>query len=121
MRRKPLVYVAGPYRVPDPVTNTRRAITAGKAVRDWVGAVPFIPHLSLLEDLVASETPEYYLAATMDQLRCCDAVYRFTSDYSLGSDAEEAEAITLGIPVFKSLAPLAEWVKHFGDKHESDR
>ena len=110
MRRKPLIYLAGPYRIPDPVSNTAESVRIGFMVRDDLGAVPIIPHLSMFEDFHSSRTPEYWLDATMDQMRGCDAVYRFNRMYSTGADAEVAEAIRLGIPVFYELAELAVWI-----------
>lgn len=115
--RKPLIYICAPYRIPDPVSNTHDAIRTAFVVRDLLGAVPFTPHLSLFEDFHTSKTPEYWLDATMDQMRCCDAVYRFSMKFSTGADAEEAEAKRLGIPVFKSLPKLAEWVQKWKASH----
>lgn len=118
---KPLVYLCGPYRLPDPVSNTAEAMERGREVYDVTGAPVLIPHLSLFQHLQRSDTDDYWLAYTMDQMRCCDAVYRFSNRFSSGSDAEEAEAIRLGIPVFKSLPALAEWVSQWGVTRESDR
>jgi hypothetical protein len=119
LRRKPQVYVCGPYRIPSPTTNTHRAVEAGRIVRDLVGAVPSIPHLSLMEDAILPETDQYWLNATLDQMRCCDAVYRFTQDYSVGADAEVAEAERIGLPVFTTLPTLTSWVKQWEQHAEA--
>ena len=117
---KPIVYVAGPYRKPDPVQNTRRAVEVGTQLREDIGVVDLVPHLSLLEDAMFPKPPEYWLAVTMDRLRVCDAVFRIPGE-SQGSDAEEAEAIRLGIPVFYQRDALAEWVKEWKGQYASDR
>lgn len=117
MVRKPLIYICAPYRIPDPVSNTHDAIRTAFVIRDLLGAVPLTPHLSLFEDFHTSKTPEYWLDATMDQMRCCDAVYRFNMKFSAGADAEEAEAKRLGIPVFKTLPKLATWVQQWKVEH----
>ena len=119
MNRKPLIYVCGAYRVPSPTTNTAAAIRVGFIVRDDIGAVPCIPHLSLIEDLHTSRTDQYWLDATMDQMRCCDAVFRFNKSFSSGADAEEREAVRLGIPVFHEFATLADWVKQWKEQHDA--
>ena len=113
--RKPLIYVAGPYRKPCPVVNTHKAIRTAQRIRDELQVAVLIPHLSFAEDMVQPREPEYWLAVTMDQLRCCDAVFRIAGG-SEGSDAEEAEAIMLGIPVFRDVSALAEWCAEWKGK-----
>ena len=121
MRPKPLIYIAGAYRVPDPVANTAEAMERGRQVYDVIGVPVMIPHLSLFQHLQRYGTDQYWLDYTMHQMRACDAVFRISNRFSAGSDAEEAEAVRMGIPVFHSMAPLAEWCKHWGEKRESDR
>ena len=118
--RKPQVYVAGPFRVPSESLNTRRATVTGQHLRDNLGIVVCIPHLSLLEDMIRHRDPDYWLETTLDQMRCCDAVYRIAG-YSTGSDGEVAEAHRLGIPVFYTIADLSAWVQKWKEEHESSR
>lgn len=117
MRRKPWVYVCGPFRRPSPSRNTAIAMRIGKQVRDDLGVVVCIPHLSLFEDIQEACSDDYWLDATMDQMRCCDAVYRYSNDFSEGADAEVLEAERLNIPVFRTLPALAEWVNQWKAEH----
>lgn len=110
MRNKPLIYICGPYRVPDPVTNTAKAMEAGRFVRDEFRVPVIIPHLSLFEHLQRDGSDQYWLDATMDLMLCCDAVYRINRSFSSGSDAECQRAEAEGIPVFYSLTELAAWI-----------
>lgn len=114
---KPLVYVAGPYRRPDPTRNTSRACRVGQALRDDLSVVPIIPHLNLIEHMVSPRADQYWLDATMDMLRHCHAVYRIEG-YSEGADAEVIEAERLKIPVFYSQAKLAEWLNQWKAEHD---
>lgn len=109
MTRKPLVYIAAKYRGTE-IHNIRRAIVTARHIRRRMPVVTLIPHLSGLEDLVMPESQEYWLAETMDQMLCCDAVYRMEGD-SEGADAEVATAMTHGIPVFFDVFELEKWVK----------
>lgn len=115
--RKPLIYICGPFRRPSPMHNTAAAMRVGKLLRDELDVVPLIPHLSLFEDIQESCSDEYWLAATMDQMRCCDAVFRFSDAFSTGADAEVAEAERLGIPVFTALSALAVWVNEWKESN----
>lgn len=111
-KAKPQIYIAGPYRIPCPIQNTRRAVIAGQLIRDQLGVVVCIPHLSMTEDLICPRLPEYWLQITMDQMLQCDAVYRIPG-YSLGSDAEVAEAGRVGIPVLNDIYDLTKWVHNW--------
>lgn len=108
-RRKPLVYIAGPYRAPNPVHNTRNAVQIAQTFRDKLDIVVCIPHLSMLEDQMHPKPENYWLRTTLDQMRVCDAVFRIAGE-SVGSDAEVAEAVRLGIPVLRNAFELAQWV-----------
>lgn len=116
--RKPLVYICGPYRIPDPVTNTAEAMQVGRQVRDDLDCVVCIPHLSLFEHLQKDGSDEYWLRVTMEQMRCCDAVYRYSKRFSSGADAEVAEAAKRGIPVFTSLPKLAAFIQKWKSRYE---
>jgi nucleoside 2-deoxyribosyltransferase len=115
--RKPQIYMAGPYRLPNRDVNRKLAVAAGKRVRDTLDVVASVPHNDLLEQMQFDEPDEYYLAATLDLMRCCDAVYRFSDGFSAGSDAEVAEAYRLKIPVFFNEADLAQWVSEWKEQH----
>lgn len=114
---KPRIYCAGPYRHPDPLSNARHAIAVGSQIRDSLGVIDDVPHLSLLEDMMFPRPPEYWLDVTMERMRRCDAVYRYSMRFSPGSDAEIAEAERLGIPCFFDMEKLAQWVKEWKVSH----
>lgn len=120
MSRKPLIYCAGPYRHPDQGANVHNAIVVGGIIRDKLRATPIIPHLSLQEQVVKPRDDSYWLAATMELLEHCHAMYRMHG-YSEGSDAEEARANELGIPVFRELGKLSEWVDQWSKTYAAEQ
>lgn len=100
--RRPVVYIAGPYRAPTPwgiEQNVRRAETAALAV--WKsGAVALCPHLNTRH--FQHELPdERWLEGDLDLLERCDAVL-FIEGWlnSEGSKVEHAYAEHIGLPVF---------------------
>jgi hypothetical protein len=93
------VYIAGPYRRPDPVSNTRAAISYGLGVWEAGAAVPLIPHLTMLADLVCPRPEHYWLRLDDAQLSRCDALIR-RPGASVGSDNEVELAQRLGLPVY---------------------
>ena len=102
---KPLkVYIAAPFRRPDPIVNTNAAIKTASELSSR-GLIPFCPHLSLAWHLVDPHPDEFWLEYDMHWLRVCDVVLRLGGE-SVGADAEVAEAKRLGIPVFMGLAEL---------------
>jgi hypothetical protein len=115
---KPQVYVAGPFRGTEAL-NARRAIVVGQHLRDTLGVVVRVPHLSILEDMIRPRHPDYWLESTMDEMRCCDAVYRI-SGKSAGSDAECTEADRLGIPVFTDARDLKQWADNWKERNATD-
>ena len=92
------VYIAGPYTNTDPVVNTRRAISAGEAVRGR-GHTPFIPHLTLFWHLVYEHEAQFWYDYDLEWLAVCNALIRLPGD-SLGADKEVDRAKELGIPVY---------------------
>lgn len=116
-RTKPLVYIAGPFKRPDPIANTALAVDAGTNIRDELGVSVLIPHLSLFEHFQRPRPGQYWLDTTLELLRCCDVMFRLPG-FSAGADAEEAEAILSGIPVFRTLPALAEWANNWKAEHD---
>lgn len=104
---KPLVYVAGPYSSPNPVANTRRAVQVGHRLILDGNVTPFVPHLSLLADIISPMPYEAWLAYDLDVLEHCDAVLRLSGE-SAGADREVAAA---NVPVFEDRLPMYEWVR----------
>ena len=103
---KPLIYVAGPYTRPDPVTNTRAAIFAADALVA-AGAAVVVPHLTMLWHLVSPQPLEEWYRRDIDVLDHCDAMVRLPGD-STGADAEAVYASGIGIPVFYSVEECVE-------------
>lgn len=111
----PLVYIAGPFRGPTPLDvrrNVERARDVGMIVAAH-GAYPVIPH-TMTADFDKQLTDEFWLAGTLELMRRCDAVFLMaTWTLSRGATAERAEALARDMPVFDTLAPFAQWVKHW--------
>lgn len=105
---KPLVYIAGPYTSPDPVTNVRDAVFAAESVRA-LGAVPFVPHLFHLWHTISPHPYEFWMGVDFDMLDRCDAVWRLPGA-SPGADREVDRALIAGKPVFFGIRGLAEWI-----------
>lgn len=117
MRTKPFIYVAGAYRGNIP-RNVRLAVVTGGQLRDSLGIVDIVPHRSMIDDMYAPRSDQYWLDTTMDLMRGCDAVYRMAGA-SAGADAEVIEAIQLGIPVFFNIADLTKWAQEWKANHGS--
>ena len=102
------VYVAGPYSLGNRVRNARNAVLVAEEVCR-MGHVPYVPHLTLLWDLVADEehTWDWWLTYDEQWLALCGAVLRIPGE-SAGADREVAFAAKHGIPVFHSLDELRE-------------
>lgn len=106
---KKLVYLAGPYRG-DVKSNIARAQAAGAIVAEMSEDLfPIVPH-SLSIGFDGMQTDAYFLDATLEVLRRCDAVFVFADPKdSQGTIDEIEEAHRLSKPVFYSEEDLAEW------------
>ena len=103
------VYVAGPYTNPDPIIGTRNAVLAAEDVRSW-GAVPIIPHLSMLWHLISPhEDINFWYEYDLKLLEKCDALLRLPGASS-GADAEVRAADYWDIPVFIDRVDLFNWM-----------
>lgn len=107
-RKRPVVYVAGPYSS-DPVGNTRAACELFHQLFD-LGFAPIIPHLSMLLDFHKPRPWEDWMELDLPIVARSQAVYRMPGP-SRGADCETAHAAALGIPVFLSIERLTEWAK----------
>ena len=105
---KPLVYVAGPYTLNDPVANTHNTIKMASTIYDSGLAVPLVPHLSLLWHLVDPRPVEFWYEYDLHLLARCDALFRLPGKSS-GADAEVIECGRLGLPVLRSMPELRAW------------
>jgi len=111
---RPLVYVAGPYRTPDPVVNTANAVKTGDELNDSGIVTAFVPHLTLLWHLVCPhgdttvDGQAYWYEYDMTVLNRSDAVLRLPGASS-GADAEVEFAREHDIPVFFDRVSLYAW------------
>lgn len=103
-----VVYVAGPYTHPDPVSNTRTALEVGTQLLDSGHVAPIVPHLSLFWDLHTPRPYRTWLELDLDLISRCDAVLRIPGS-SAGADIEVELAVAENIPVFRSVENLIAW------------
>lgn len=107
-----VIYVAGPYRGPDAwaiESNIRRA--EALALEVWrLGAVALCPHCNT-RFFQGAAPDAVWLEGDLELLRRCDAVI-LTPDWedSRGARVERELAARLGLPIFDTLEPLAEWL-----------
>lgn len=107
------VYIAGPFSGSDGweiKCNVHRAEELARQVAQ-LGAMPMTPH-SIGANMAGTESQTFWLAATLEMMRRCDAVL-FTDDWrrSAGARGEMAEAARLEMPVFYSVASLKRWLE----------
>jgi nucleoside 2-deoxyribosyltransferase len=119
-KRRPLVYVAGPYTRPDPVSNVRATIPYAEAVRE-AGCTPLVPHLFMLWDLVSPHPYEYWTSMDMELLARCDALIRLPGESS-GAEAEvnyATQQLQIPVLILPSLSGQASspdsWRQHVLD------
>lgn len=111
-RRMAVVYIAGPFSGADSLEvagNIHRAeLLAREVIR--LGAAPLTPH-SIGANFQGVGGYNYWLAATLEMMRRCDAVL-FTDDWqrSPGARGERQEALRRGLPVFDSARDLGTWL-----------
>lgn len=107
-RKKPTyVYVAGPISN-DTIGSVRRAINVSRAL-DAGGCSCYVPHLSVLAEMVAPRDYEDWMELDFAWLKRCDALFRLPGD-SPGADREVEEARRLHIPVFVLASDLFRWM-----------
>lgn len=98
------VYISGPI-TGDPYNGPRNAILAAKQLRD-AGMSPLVPHLTILEALVAGDRPHAdWLKADLAWVSQADALLRLPGE-SKGSDQEVTHALNHNIPVYFSVDEL---------------
>ena len=109
MIEKPMVYLAGPYTRPDPVENVHNICLVADEVLT-LGAIPFIPHLTMAYHLVSPKPLEFWYEYDIHTMKRCDVVLRVPGE-STGADREVAEAEATGLPVVRSLEALSRWME----------
>lgn len=103
------VYIAGPLSKGDMMGNARDAILSGSELLS-MGVIPFIPHLSVLWEMIDPHSYEDWMAYDFAWLARCDAVLRLPGE-SPGADREVERAKSLGKRVFTRLNDVYEWAK----------
>lgn len=105
MKRKPLIYVAGPMTVgyPTVLHNLANAHAAAARLRDY-GLVGIVPHDSILLDGALKLDYEEWMEIDFQIILRCDGLIRLPGE-SKGADREVAFAKTLNLPV--SFHPLS--------------
>lgn len=108
-----LVYVAGPFRGPNPwevEQNVRRAETL--ALEVWrSGAAALCPHANTRFFDKAGDD-KVFLEGTMEMLRRCNGMVLVPGwEKSSGTKAEIREALEKHIPIYKSVTELRQHVE----------
>ena len=111
---KPLVYIAGPYTLPDPVANTRRAVHFAERLFSEGKVTPVVPHLTMLWHFILPHSLEWWYRYDIELLAHCDALLRLPGE-SAGADREVAFARENLIPVFHSISVLNANITVVGD------
>lgn len=107
VKRMTRIYVAGPMLTSgNPYVNVRDGLRVGTTLMKR-GYYPFIPHLTAVWEIAASEDFAYedWLRLDFESVGMADALLRLPGD-SRGADREVAEAKRLGIPVYYSIETL---------------
>lgn len=109
--RMPAVYVAGPYRASTSL-GVELNIKAAQAVglqACYKGWTPLIPHANTaFFDVIEPKLgDDFWLTATMELLRRCDAVVLCPGySRSAGTLGEIEEAKRLGLPIYSTIDAL---------------
>ena len=112
MTRKPVVYISGPYSIPEPIENVRKALLVADTLLLY-NCAPLVPHLTAFWHLLSPKSYEVWMELDRNYLAVSDALYRIPG-VSGGADREMGPwARELDIPVFtdgrKLVNFLSEW------------
>ena len=99
-----IVYIASPYTEGDHMENVCRQIDAADEIRD-AGHLPYAPLLSHFWHVLIPHDYLYWTEMGLEWVRKADALVRLPGK-SVGADAEVAEALRLGIPVYYDVESL---------------
>jgi hypothetical protein len=106
---RPVIYVAGYYSA-CPTHGVRNAVQAYEELLA-VGWIPLVPHASMLLDMLAPNTPDFWYSYDLALLARCDAMYVcsdiLTRD-STGVDKEITFCLTHDIPVYYEVIPAKD-------------
>lgn len=94
------VYIAGPLSSA-PMHNVHAAVKTADALVD-AGFHPYVPHLTVLWDMISPKDYEEWMKHDLAWIARCDALLRIPGESS-GADREVKFALDMGIPVFYSV------------------
>ena len=97
------IYVSGPYSG-NAVKGTRDAILAAEKLKRH-GHLPFVPHLSLLWDLVCPSSYSEWIDYDLAWVCACDALLRLPGE-SPGADREVEVAKSNDKPIYYSIEEI---------------
>lgn len=101
-----IVYIASPYTKGGLEANVRRQIETADQLRK-LGHLPYAPLLDHYWHVACPHPYEYWMQMSLEWLRKADAVVRLPGE-SAGADAEVAEALRLGIPVYLGIEAFVD-------------
>jgi len=114
---RPLIYVAG-YFSANPMHGTRNAFNHARALED-AGFTAFVPHVSILADIIYPQTSDYWYAYDLALLARCDAMYVCPDEETLRSTGVHNEILFCeerGIPVIYTLPTAEAWLRVWEQK-----
>ncbi len=109
---RPVVYVAAPFRFPEPFANIRAAIEVGERLEQTGLITAWVPHQNALWALIYPHDPSFWLDYDISQLARSDALYRIQLP-SDGADDEEAFADDVHMPIFYDDESVIVWAKEW--------
>lgn len=107
---RPLVYIASPYTLPEPVENAHNVIRIADRLQETQFITAYVPHLTLLWQLVCPHEYDWWTDYDLAVLNRCDALLRLPG-VSPGADNEVEFAKEREIPVFFHEAELVAWAQ----------
>ena len=109
---RPLLYVAAPYTLPEPVHNLHGVCRVAMEIYERTVWCPIVPHLSLVWQAVTPRGYDHWIEYDLHIMRQCQAVVRLPG-HSPGADGEVEEAKRLGIRILSLDELPAEALKHW--------
>lgn len=107
-----MVYVAGPYTLPDPVVNTAEALRVATYLLDTELVIPIVPHLTMFWHLVHPHDYKDWLRYDAEVVKRCDALLRMPGESS-GADGEVRLADELKLQVFHEPTDVPPWAERW--------
>lgn len=113
MKKKPLIYVAGPLTKGVVAQNIHRAVLVGNELAH-MGYGVFIPHLNCLWEMIAGgQDYEFWLDQDMQVLHRSDILFALDGE-SPGRDREVAEMRDeLKRPVIYTIDQARDWIEQY--------